>query len=84
MGFDFVISHTGIWLNIWVFLAIIALVAIIVYFILRRRNMVKMEEELEDILADKYKKEAEMEAGEELEEEGSEEKDTNDSNQAVE
>lgn len=64
MGLDFIIAHTGIWLNIWVFLAILALIVVIVYFIVRRRKLVKMEEELEDLLSDKYEREAADNEGE--------------------
>lgn len=57
-GIDYVIAHTGMWINIWVLLAILAFVGVIIYFIVRRRKLIKMEEELEDLLQEKYDREA--------------------------
>ena len=77
-GIDYVIAHTGMWLNIWVFLAILAFVLVIVYFIVRRRKLIKMEEELEDLLQEKYEREA-LEAEESDEEEPETESDVEES-----
>lgn len=54
---DFVISHTGIWFDIWVLLALILLIGVIVYFIVRRRQFIRREEELTDLLGEKYAEE---------------------------
>ena len=47
-GLDFIISHTSAWIDIKSILALIFLVAVIVFFIVRYRKMRKIEKGLED------------------------------------
>lgn len=54
---NFIIEHTGLWLDIWVYLGVILLAFTTVYFVVRRRKLIKMEEELTEMLEDKYAKE---------------------------
>lgn len=63
MGWDFIIEHTGIWLELWVFLAIILFAVVVIYFVLRRRKLIKTEEELEELLEQKYEREAAEQEG---------------------
>lgn len=57
MGLDFVIAHTGIWIDLYSIIAIIILILVILYFVIRRHKLVKKEEELESLLSEKYERE---------------------------
>ena len=57
-GISYIISQTGLWLEFWSVVAIIGFALLVIFFIFKRRSMVKKEEELEDLLADKYEREA--------------------------
>ena len=47
-GLDFIISHTSAWIDIKSILALIFLIAVIVFFIVRYRKMRKIEKGLEE------------------------------------
>lgn len=59
-GLDYVLERTGLWVDIWAILAILAFAIVIIYFVLRRRSLIKREEELEDLLEKKYQRESEL------------------------
>lgn len=52
---SYIIEHTTIAIDLWVILAFIALIAVIVFFLIRNHQMKKEEEELEDEI-NKYKR----------------------------
>ena len=62
-GISYIISQTGLWLEFWSVVAILGFALLVVFFVVKRRNMVKKEEELEDLLADKYEREAAKQDG---------------------
>ena len=49
---DFIIEHTRIWFEIPELIALIFLIAVVIFFIVRSRQMKKAEEELEDQIRD--------------------------------
>lgn len=51
---SFVLSHSRLGFCWWDLLALIALVVVIVFFVIRYRNMKKQEKELEDDLSALY------------------------------
>lgn len=50
----YVLAHTKLWWCWWDLLALIVLVAIIVYFIVRNRKMKEIQKDYEDRLSDLY------------------------------
>ncbi len=57
---DFIIEHTRVGLEIPEIIALVFLVAVVVFFIFRTRKMKKLENELMDEIQDLQKEEAEM------------------------
>ncbi len=51
---SFVLSHSRLGFCWWDLLALVALVVVIVFFVIRYRNMKKQEKELEDDLSALY------------------------------
>ncbi|NCB32945.1 MAG: hypothetical protein EOM64_03515 [Erysipelotrichia bacterium] len=51
---QFLIDHTTMRFTLWAVLALILLIALLVYFIIRDRKMKKEENDLEDQLEDFY------------------------------
>lgn len=45
---SFILKHTTIAVDLWVILALILLIALIVFFLIRNHQMKKQEKELED------------------------------------
>ena len=54
---SYIIEHTGIWFELPTVLALILLVAIIVFFAVKNHNLKKEEKELEDRISSMYTKE---------------------------
>ena len=47
-GLDFIISHTSVWIDVKSILALIFLIAVVVFFVVRYRKMRKIEKGLEE------------------------------------
>ena len=53
---QFLIDHTTIQFTLWALLALLLLIGVLIYFIVRDRKMKKQEDDLEDELEDFYNK----------------------------
>lgn len=51
---SYILQHTRLWFCWWDLLALIILIAVIVGFAVKRHNMKKEENELEDLLSELY------------------------------